>query len=179
MPTDRHRTVVTASRAAERAARAELGRFERLMAVSVMLLLVTLGAEHILRLADSAERENVSATLATLRAALMLEAASRVIARDHEALGALEDSNPMRLLSRVPSSYVGELGPGEAPDRDGVWYFDAERREIVYQFGARTEGRPTLRHRVRLRFDDTDGNGRLDRADRFQAVRLEPVAAPI
>lgn len=83
-------------------------------------------------LAEQTAMENVAGSL---RSALGIKLASSVAANDLAGVRALQGSNPMDQLSRVPDNYVGvRSGSAEtAGVQAGQWYFDVPARELVYR----------------------------------------------
>ena len=128
----------------------------------------------------AAERVSVMQTIAGIRAALGATVAARTAKGGIAALTGLHEANPVALLKDPPGGYLGEL---DDPDPAGIsgyhWYFDRDRRVLVYRVGnpEHFEGGPPGPARIRLQlqvvFADRNGNGRYDPdSERAEGVRL-------
>jgi general secretion pathway protein G len=112
-----------------------------------------------------------------------MKMAEYVVLGKIDKLPLLENSNPMEQLSQTPSNYLGELASSEAAAAPGGnWYFDRGERSLVYRvnnvsyFETELAGPPRARFRVRLQFQDRNGNGVFDAGeDKLEGVVLTPL----
>ena len=105
-----------------------LRRFEGLVWLIVGLVLLAVFLGKIPFYTKSAEERAIEVTLSQLRAAVELHRL-----RSSAAAGALAGSNPMQLLAVKPANYAGEFANiDSAPARPGTWFFDRQKRELVY-----------------------------------------------
>lgn len=168
---------------ATRVLRRPLGRFELFLCVALIAVLAGTGIRHMTRLMADAEQASMIATLSNVRRALMLEALAHLVHGDLEAVAGLRDANPMQVLDHLPPNYAGVHDDGDAAGvPGGSWYFDPALPALVYRaahaqrFESALAGPPRARFRVRLAFDDADGDGRFEpRTDSFTGIGLEPL----
>ena len=167
----------------ESQARAHERGFTLLEIVVVIVLIGTLlvvALTRLLNYVEEAERVAVLTLESRLRSALLLETAKRVLDEDDGGVAALAGSNPMRLMLEAPYNYAGELEPDEqhlvGPRR---WFFDLAGHQLVYRRGGRLHppGQQDIRYRVRLAYEDRDGDGAFAAArDDLVGVRLHRMA---
>ena len=126
---------------------------------------------------EEAERVAVLTLEGSLRNALLLETAKRVLNGDDGGVVALADSNPMRLMLEAPYNYAGEL---EREQQHLVkprhWFFDLAGHELVYRRGGRLHPpeQQDIRYRIYLAYEDRDGDGTFAAArDNLVGVRLK------
>ncbi|ROR34201.1 prepilin-type cleavage/methylation domain-containing protein [Inmirania thermothiophila] len=158
---------------------------ELTLVVIVVVLLIRFAIDRLLPLRIEAERVAVAQVVGGLRSALGLEAARRVVSGGVQALAALDGGNPMLLLQQVPQGYVGEaerVDPAALPP--GAWAFERASGILIYRvrfaehFRGGGPGPPHIRFRVRLVYEDVDGDGRFaageDLPQGLDLVALEP-----
>lgn len=153
---------------------------ELTIVVILVVMLFLFVADRLLPLRGDAESAQVASVIGSLRSALGLEVASRIVEHGPQSVTDLQGSNPMALLQDWPENYLGERSAannGEIPR--GAWYFDETSGELHYRvrFPQYLAGEPDspveLRWRVRLQFDDRDGDGRFDaETETLRGVRL-------
>lgn len=161
-----------------RSAEATQGGFSLLELVVVIVLigvLIAVALDRLLPWIDEAERVAVMRLEGELRSALMLEAARHIARGDRAGLEQLHGANPMALLLERPRNYLGEYSATEGmhvPDR--YWFFDRERRELVYQpSGPKVSEALRLALRAEVAYADRNGSGAFEPAsDEFHGVRL-------
>ncbi len=137
--------------------------------ICLILIFIWIAAEKIWELRVAAERTGVASTIGTLRSALGMQVAGRAVKQGIPAVIALEGSNPMDLLRVPPPNYIGELANVDpASVGGGRWYFDLDKRVLIYRvqfeegFSSSLTGPARIRLAIRVAYDDTDGNGRFD-----------------
>ena len=101
-----------------------------------------------------AERTLVQMTIMNFRSALRLQMAHYIISGQEAELPKLVGANPARWID-PPPGYLGEFqGVKESDMKPGAWYFDGDRRELVYSphldsgLDQPASGRRALRWRV-------------------------------
>lgn len=126
----------------------------------VIVIISTLGAvllDRMLFYQEAAEKAAMEQLAGTLRSALHLQIADKLIRGKSQAVQSLADENPMDWLVEYPANYLGERF---APQADEVpranWYFDLKDRHLVYKvsrgahFAPNQQGRKEVRYAVRL-----------------------------
>ncbi|QKT03650.1 hypothetical protein HUS23_07405 [Ectothiorhodospiraceae bacterium 2226] len=157
-------------------ARRQLTRLELALVAMVFGALVYGGHQRLDALGAQAEEVALQVTINNLRTALLVEALVAHAQGDIARIPALAGSDPMQLMQTGPRHpLLGPAEPGAPPRRHlgtlhdadpaavdgGLWYFDGDRRELVYRvrhahyFESEAEG-PA---RVRLRVEVADGEG--------------------
>jgi hypothetical protein len=137
-------------------------------ALLVIVLFSVALASALSRAQQAAERSVFDWTARNLRIGLQLKVAHLMTVSQQEEMQALIGSNPALLLDERPlSRYAGEKSSIAADIKDGIWYFDISRRELVYRFHRRSpwlveqanpsEGRLSIQ--ARNRFGEKPGNG--------------------
>lgn len=113
-----------------------------------------------------------------------MEAAERIVRGESARIVELGGANPVKFLLEPPKNYLGELDSRlalDAPPRH--WFFDRDRRQLVYRLGepfalpANDRPREDPAFAVRVEFDDRDASGGFDASrDELYGVRLVRVA---
>ena len=126
----------------------------------VIIIISTLAAvllDRMLFYQEAAEKAAMEQMAGTLRSALHLQIADRLLHGKTSDIAALAQDNPMDWLSEQPANYVGvrfDPRPGEVPK--GSWYFDLKDKTLVYvvarggDFVPDLAGRKEVRYQVRL-----------------------------
>jgi len=156
---------------------------ELVVVIVIIALLMAFAVSKYRALAVEAERVSLESVVGTLRSAISMKMMEYIVQGNTANLWRLENSNPMDRLAEVPSNYIGELdNPDPAGIKGGTWYFDTRERTLVYRVNSESHfqtalaGPPRARFRVRLLFEDRDGNGVFDAAkDRFEGLQLAPL----
>ncbi len=105
-----------------------------LVIVIVLVILLFLSAWwRLMPLRGSAEAAHVAATVGTLRSALGMHVAERIVTDSLGAVAELDDANPMRLLERPPATYIGEVETNGAEIAPGSWYFESSAGRLGYR----------------------------------------------
>jgi hypothetical protein len=156
-----------------------------LLELTVCLALILLSAGALLsRLhyyQEAAERADMEYTANTLKLALQLRIGHDLGQQRPVDYVAVMHENPVSWLEQPMKGYRGEVGQAEARLLPaGSWYFDRERREVVYlplrvsQLAPDSEGRKRIRYQVRMLRAQT--GARKDDAA-VVGLQLEPVEA--
>lgn len=108
----------------------------------------------LLRAEEMGERTAVQMTIMNFRSALRLRMAHYIISGQEAEIPKLVGANPAGWM-QPPPGYLGEFKGVKASDmKQGTWYFDGDRRELVYSprldsaLDPSSGGRPALRWRV-------------------------------
>lgn len=159
--------------------------FEALLLVILILVFIGTATEKIGELRIAVERTGVAHMVGTLRSALGIAVAEKIVRGGLSGVAAMDRINPMGLLELLPANYLGEL---DAPDPATVegyrWYFDTADHTLVYRVGnsdvfeTSLPGPARIRFQVRLSYADRNQDGRFDPATdeigRLELVELEP-----
>lgn len=140
----------------------------------VIVIISTLGAvllDRMLFYQEAAEKAAMEQLAGTLRSALHLQIADRLIKGKPQAIQSLAEDNPMDWLAEQPANYLGErFGPGVDEAPKGNWYFDLKDKSLVYavarggHFMPNQAGRKEVRYKVRLVYSG-EAQARGDSAD--------------
>lgn len=157
---------------------------ELVIVIILVILLFLFAFDRLLPIRGNAEGAKVASVIGSLRSAVGLEVARRIVEGGASAIAELEGSNPMELLQERPDRYLGERSATPAEVAGGAWYFDPEQRALVYRvdYPQYLEGTPegpvALRWRLQLVFENLDGRQGFDPGtDRLDGVRLAPLDA--
>lgn len=153
---------------------------EFVLVICIIGLLVAMAVDRLLALRVEAERVAMNELLGSMRAGVAMELVSLLARGRDRELARLEDSNPIDALMQEPSTYVGEFdAPDPARMPSGRWYFDRGAGLLVYRvrhedyFETALPGPPRARFRVRLVYEDRNGNGTFDAGiDGIGGVRI-------
>lgn len=147
-----------------------------LVIVIVLVILLFLTAWwRLMPLRGSAEAAHVATTVGTLRSALGMHVAERIVTDSLGAVAELDGGNPMPLLEQPPVTYIGEIETSRADIAPGSWYFETQTGHLGYrvrhpQYLVEPPPEPVdLRWRIRVRRGGRQGSVR--------AVTLEPLHA--
>ncbi|MYN07901.1 type II secretion system protein [Pseudoduganella aquatica] len=112
--------------------------FSLLELAVVAIIFSVLAAVLLQRLAfyqDEAERAGAQLLVANMRSALYSKALEAAVQQDRARLAQLVSANPIRLLEREPENYKGEIDGLSANKLEpGFWYFNRDKRILVYVF---------------------------------------------
>ncbi|MCG2584549.1 type II secretion system protein [Massilia sp. TS11] len=107
--------------------------FELAMVVIVVALLGGALLNRVEYYQEQAELTARDQILANVQAALTLKLASVLVKGQDKQLESLERDNPVELLAKKPSNYVGEYFAPKLEDIEpGSWYFDKKDHKLVY-----------------------------------------------
>lgn len=156
---------------------------ELVVVVIIVSLLAIIAIAKLLAVQVDAERVSMQTVLGTLRSAIGMAVAESIVRQDLRGLEAFVGSNPMERLAETPHNYLGAIDhPNPAGFEDGNWYFDNDRRELVYlvrnkeHFSGGAADPPRARFTIRLVYRDRNGNGSFDDGvDSVEGLRLAPV----
>lgn len=126
----------------------------------VIIIISTLGAVLLDRMwfyQEAAEKAAMEQMAGTLRSALHLQIAGKLIKGQTQAIPGLAEENPMDWLAEQPANYLGErFAPGPGEVAKGNWYYDLKDRQLVYvvarggHFAPNKQGRKEVRYAVRV-----------------------------
>ena len=106
---------------------------------ALLVLIIGVLALLLLQALERARREIEEASLQSEVAALRIGLLARVAHREAHGGAWPESENPVLWAGLEPKEYRGESAV--APNERNVWYFDRERRELVYRYRAGDEAR--------------------------------------
>lgn len=136
-----------------------LSRFELVISIVLIAILVALGARKMLLLAAYAERQFLESTVININTALRYRAGLLQLRGKRQQLAGMQGMNPLSLVmsepvyddegslapadllesysrsqaTYMPSRYLGELNAPNLDELDGgYWYFDGIQRVLVY-----------------------------------------------
>lgn len=132
---------------------------ERLVALILVLILVSVFFVRVEKISIVAERESVQQCLSSIRVGVQMFVLSDVMRGRIADMRAYENANPMRLQDqeKLPVNYAGEFSAEEAAGlRGGQWYYDTTAGQLVYRVSHYPlyEGDARRELRYRLRFSD-------------------------
>lgn len=108
-------------------------RFELLVVLLIALVLLGAGLHRFREMQMAVERTAVVSVLDTIRAGVWLEAAARIGTEGDGALVRLAAENPFPSLHGAVPAYAGVVAGDYRNLQIGAWYFDLERKKILYQ----------------------------------------------
>lgn len=151
--------------------------------IIIIGLLMTIALGKLLKIREQAEEASVANVVGSLRSALGMQVAYKIVKQDRAGLLALAGSNPMALLSHAPGTYRGALAKPD-PTRIGghTWYFDERDHALVYRveyaehFRSPLSGPARIRFKIELDYADSNKNGVYDPGiDALQGLDLVPL----
>lgn len=107
-------------------------RFELTIAVIVVSLVALPLIATLMRYQGVAERLRMENDVRDMQTFLNLKLLDLMLTGDKAGVAQLVNSNPIRLLERVPMDYQGEVADAEKSPASG-WIFDRGRHELVYR----------------------------------------------
>lgn len=102
---------------------------ELIVVVVIVSVLAAAAFQRFLGYQELAERAAMEATLRIVKTGLQIRLAEFIIGNRQAEAVVLERENPMRWLAEPPANYGGDY---RKPPGPGNWYYDRERRELVY-----------------------------------------------
>jgi type II secretory pathway pseudopilin PulG len=127
--------------------------FELVIGITIVGMLGAVLSERMLRYQEYAEKTAMEVTARQIQTGLRMQVADLMMRdRLHEADRLLQ-SNPMTWLETPPPNYVGERSTRNVSDElRGNWYFDVNRRELVYTPFHRRFFEPRTSDKLRVRY---------------------------
>jgi len=158
-----------------------LSRLELAVLVIVIAICVTWLLERLAYLEAVAEARSLDLSVQNIRTGIMVNVATRLLEGDNEGIASLSGANPVGTVIEPPPGYIGALRQANpAYIQPGQWYFDEEQESLVYRivnvgYFAEPDGRPAqVRIKLKLNYDDANGNGAFDPGlDRPTGVSLQ------
>ena len=156
---------------------------ELVVVIIIVSFLAVIAIAKLLAIQVDAERVSMETVLGALRSAIGMTVAESIVRQDLRGLEALVGSNPMDRLAETPHNYLGAIDhPNPAGFEDGNWYFDKDKRELVYlvrnkaNFIGGVADPPQARFRIESAYRDRNGNKRFDSGiDTVEGLRLTPI----
>jgi len=163
----------------------DLSRFEMMLALILIGILVMIFLQRLDKLLAHAERASFVTSLGNFRQGLNYELIKRTVLHDYDAIAALDHANPFAVASQSPLKRQGYLGvlnsPVPADLEPGNWYFDDATQYLVYlvdtalAFDSELAGPWRVRLETRLIYEDKDDDGRYSAGERLYGIQLRPV----
>ena len=155
---------------------------ELALVVSFIAIMVVIAIDRMWTLRSEAEKASVMQVVGSLRSALGLQMAKKVVDGGIRAIVELEGANPMDMLGVKPSRYIGEVTQeSEVQIEPGDWYFVTSSRHLIYRlqfpegFQSEIGDPPRLRLKIQLEYDDNNKNGRRDAHERVSGLDIYAV----
>ena len=148
--------------------------FELLVVITIIGVLAAFALERLWAMQQVAEEVMAEQVVGALKNGIRIRSAELISANRWDEFRSLPQRNPFDWQEEVPNNYGGVLkGEGIA----GFWYFDVERRSVVY-FVKRADGFRASDGTKVLRFVvvGVDGNGQERKDDSFSWLKLRPQA---
>jgi prepilin-type N-terminal cleavage/methylation domain-containing protein len=154
---------------------------ELIIVITLVALLFLVALNRLAPLRGDAEAAHVATVIGSLRSAIGLETAQRVIRHGLGSLADLQSTNPMDLLQETPEQYLGAYtNPTAAEIHPGAWYFDESEGLLVYRvrFPHYLENSPSgpieLKWQVRLQVERSAAGARQP-SGHISGLSLEPL----
>jgi prepilin-type N-terminal cleavage/methylation domain-containing protein len=131
--------------------------FELVVVIIIISTLAAVLMDRVLFYQEAAERAAMEQMAGTLRSALHLQIADRLLKGKTRELPLLAEDNPMDWLAEQPANFAGvRFNPKPGEVAKGDWYFDLKDKQLVYivargsHFTPNPAGRKEVRYKVRL-----------------------------
>ncbi|MGZ5885091.1 MAG: type II secretion system protein [Burkholderiaceae bacterium] len=165
-----------------RDARAGFTLIEMIVTISIIAILMAALLNRILWYQEQAEKAAMEQTLGIMRSALNLQFANLAAQGRVKEVPSLLEQNPMAWLAQRPSNYLGEFYAPKSEDVvSGYWYFDLQKRNLIYSVNNNahfhSEERNRIRFQVRLVTGSIHSQGQNEKSDNknIEGVILEQV----
>lgn len=118
--------------------------FELIVVLVIVSLMSAFLARRLGDYQELAEKVTMEQTVQAARSGLQLKIAALLLRGPASELAALSGSNPVVFLADPPGAYLGEYADSRnvGEFQPGSWYFDTERRELVYLIARDRHFRP-------------------------------------
>lgn len=153
---------------------------ELVIVIILVILFFMTAWWRLMPLRGDAEAAHVATTIGTLRSALGLQVAERIVNDSLDAIAELDGSNPMQLLGQTPGRYIGEIRSADPDTPPGTWYFEKESGRLGYrlrypQYLVGSPEEPVdLYWQIRAQFSETNTGGMSDvKRGRVRAISLK------
>lgn len=152
---------------------------ELIIAITLVFIFIAVALKMLVRFAVDAEQLAVAEVVQNLEKALTNLTAEHLLANEMAVLSRWDSANPIKLLSFKPENYAGEFTNLENKPAPGNWYFDSNRKRLIY--GVKHQDYFLVQHGVnaqaeyQLKFIYTDNNGNRQfdiKVDEAQGLRL-------
>jgi len=142
---------------------------ELIVVVGLVAILFTVGLNKYFDLLVDVERATMEQTVGSMRSALAMQVANRIVRGDIGSIRSLAETNPMNYLAERPKNYLGELQNADpSAIEGGDWYFEKSGDYLVYRvkysryFRSPLAGPPRVRLRIDPVYTDDNGSGRFE-----------------
>ncbi|HEY8606807.1 MAG TPA: prepilin-type N-terminal cleavage/methylation domain-containing protein [Noviherbaspirillum sp.] len=107
--------------------------FELVIVICIVALFSAFLLDRLRLYQEMAEKAAMEQTAGSLRSALHLQMASLIAKGRMQDIEKLAEINPFSLLAERQGNYLGEYdAPPDGELASGSWYYDRQRREVVY-----------------------------------------------
>jgi len=106
---------------------------ELVVVICLVAIFASVALDRFLRYQEIAEKAAMEATVGAMRSAAALQASARILHGGLDSVLLLADENPIEWLATPPPGYRGALyEAGTAGIPRGSWFFDLQKKELVY-----------------------------------------------
>ena len=128
--------------------------FELVVSLIIISVLAAVLLNRLGYYQEMAEKAAMESTLRLIKTGLQVRLAELIVTNRQAEAARLEIEDPVQWLDDKPPNYAGSY---RLPPDSGTWYFDADRRELVYVVNtgsrlnlAAEDGTKQIRFRARL-----------------------------
>ena len=154
---------------------------ELVVVVIIISILIIYALDRLLKLEVEAERASVQQVIGGIQSGLAMKIAEHIARDDIAGLHELIGTNPMDRLSETPTNYKGELADTDKQVTGQTWYYSTTDKALVYRvknsdyFETNLTGPKRLRLRIEPSYEDRNKNGRFDKQDQINGLRLQAI----
>ena len=146
-----------------------LSRLELALTVIVISSCAVALMHRLAYLEAVAEATALNLTVRNLGTGIRFYVSTRLLQGNHDEIAALAGSNPVGTAIDPPPGYIGALRDVKPANiQPGQWYFDEDNALLTYHivntdyFQRSGPGPVRVRMKLKLIYDDKNGNGRFD-----------------
>ncbi|MDD2832440.1 MAG: hypothetical protein PHD12_00340 [Methylotenera sp.] len=118
-------------------------RFDFAVTVSIICIIATFLLHSLRQMQNGVDKMIHDAELNNLRLSLAESWVHRQVTYQTVDTKNLVNTNPMRLINEPPKNYIGEKTTRPV-NKYKVWYFDINKKELVYVYSSNEEARYVL-----------------------------------
>jgi len=140
--------------------------FELVVVVCVVAVIAGILFNRLRLYEEAAEKAAMQQTAAAIKSALQMRVAAYMVSGRDKEIENLRNENPVKWLQENPADYAGEFyADAYARVRQGSWYFDLARRELIYvinrgnNFKPGADARKWVRYRVKIEYEEMPMQG--------------------
>lgn len=126
---------------------------ELMVVISILAVLAVILLDRLFWYEGQAEKAAMEHTADMIKSGLWMGAADLMMAERTAEIAALAEQNPMRMLAKKPANYLGEISAEQAASlEDGNWFYDADKRQVIYIVRHRRYFTPLLAQDFMVRY---------------------------